>query len=91
MALIGKLLPTQITGDDDGGPVRIETITRRVIRPPDADYQEEWAGATWCWTPRGVRALLCPGMRYKGDGGRGKRQIALFAENWSRKRCVAGR
>ena len=37
MALLGKLLPTQITGDDEGGPVRIETITRRVIRPPDAD------------------------------------------------------
>ena len=37
LALLGQLLPTQITGDDEGGPVRIETITRRVIKPPAAD------------------------------------------------------
>lgn len=32
--LLGRVLPTQLTGDDQGGAVRIE-ITRRLVRPAD--------------------------------------------------------
>lgn len=34
MSLLGKVLPTQVTGED-GGPVAV--ITRRIIDPQDAD------------------------------------------------------
>lgn len=34
MSLLGKVLPTQVTGDG-GGPVAV--ITRRIIDPQDAD------------------------------------------------------
>lgn len=31
--LVGKLLPTQIVGDDEGGPVKIERIERVIVAP----------------------------------------------------------
>lgn len=32
MTLLGKVLPTQVTGED-GGPVKVQTIKREFVRP----------------------------------------------------------
>lgn len=32
MTLVGKVLPLQLTGED-GGPVQIATVERRIVRP----------------------------------------------------------
>lgn len=34
MALLGKVLPMQVTGED-GGPLKVSVIERRIVRPSD--------------------------------------------------------